>query len=197
MRLSKTEHRTRPWRVHEIAADFQTEDVWAVRTPGGGPDDLPRMVSSLISADFPAGAPLPVRVVWNVRWKLGALLGWDREKDGIGRRVPSLMTRMPDDLVAAPRGPEFEGVPFTSLYQLHDEWAAEMANRTVHTIMHVGWVPDGSGGYRGQLTVLVKGNGRFGAAYLAAIMPFRRLLVFPVLLRLIERGWRQSAPAAG
>lgn len=56
--------------------------------------------------------------------------------------------------------------------------------------MHVGWVPDGTGGYRGQLAALVKPNGRFGAAYMAAIKPFRRLLVYPALLRSIERDWK-------
>ncbi len=54
-----------------------------------------------------------------------------------------------------------------------------MANRTVHSVMHVGWVPDGTGGYRGQMAVLVKPNGWFGAAYMAAIKPFRYLVVYP------------------
>ena len=83
--------------------------------------------------------------------------------------------------------------PFTPLYQLEDEWAAEMANRTVHTVMHLSWVPDGSGGHRGQLAVLVKPNGLLGAAYMAAIKPFRHLFVYPALLRSIERGWRACA----
>ena len=30
--------------------------------------------------------------------------------------------------------------------------------------MHIGWVPDGAGGYRGQMAVLVKPNGLLGAA---------------------------------
>jgi hypothetical protein len=68
-----------------------------------------------------------------------------------------------------------------------------MANRTVHSVMHVGWVPDGTGGYRGQMAVLVKPNGLLGAAYMAAIKPFRHLIVYPALLRGIERDWRASA----
>ncbi|MFD1082347.1 DUF2867 domain-containing protein [Micromonospora andamanensis] len=43
----------------------------------------------------------------------------------------------------------------------------------------MGRVPDESGGYRGQLAVLVKPNGVLGAAYLTAIKPFRRLFVNP------------------
>jgi hypothetical protein len=37
-------------------------------------------------------------------------------------------------------------VPFTALYLLDDEWAAEIANRTMHCAIHIGWVPDGAGG---------------------------------------------------
>ena len=57
--------------------------------------------------------------------------------------------------------------------------------------MHLGWVPDGSGGYRGQMAVLVKPNGHLGTVYLAAIRPFRRLIVYPAAIRQIERQWRR------
>jgi len=39
--------------------------------------------------------------------------------------------------------------------------------------MHVGWVPEGTDGYRGQMAVLVRPNGVLGAAYLVAIAAFR------------------------
>ena len=58
--------------------------------------------------------------------------------------------------------------------------------------MHVGWVPDGDGGYRGQMAVLVKPNGWLGKAYMAAIKPFRYALVYPMLLRSIGRQWQQQ-----
>jgi Protein of unknown function (DUF2867) len=54
----------------------------------------------------------------------------------------------------------------------------------------LGWVPDRAGGYRGQMAVLVKRNGLLGTAYMAAIRPFRHLLVYPQMLRDIERGWQ-------
>jgi predicted NAD/FAD-dependent oxidoreductase len=82
-----------------------------------------------------------------------------------------------------------DALPFTSLYLLADGWAAEIANRTVHGVMHVGWVPDDAGGYRGQMAVLVKPNGLFGTAYMAAIRPFRHLIVYPPAMRQIEREW--------
>ncbi len=71
----------------------------------------------------------------------------------------------------------------------------EVANRTVHGVLHLGWVQDDDGGYYGQMTVLVKRNGLFGAAYMAAITPFRHLVVYPPLLRDIGRRWRTASAA--
>jgi hypothetical protein len=190
MRLPSTAHTSRPWRVHELTPDFKLEDVWALPTPGG-PEELPRLVSQFVSGDdFPQGAPLVVRALWEARLRVGGLLGWDDTGTGVGFRVPTLRDRFPEDLRATPTGPDFDALPFTSLYQLENEWAAEMVNRTVHAVMHIGWVPDEAGGYRGQMAVLVKPTGRFGTAYMAAIKPFRYLIVYPALMRQIEREWQ-------
>ena len=193
MRLPDTAHTSRPWRIHEFTRDFRLEDVWALPTPGG-PDDFPRLVRQMVSDDAPSqGFSGAARTLWDLRWKIGALLGWDSPDAGLGSRVPTLRDRLPRDLRDAPSGPRFDTLPFTSLYLLDDEFAAEIANRTVHGVMHLGWVPDGTGGYRGQMAVLVKPNGLFGTAYMAAIKPFRYLIVYPALMLMIEREWRAGA----
>ena len=194
-RLPREAHTSRPWRIHAIAPDFVVEDVWALPTPGG-PHELPRLLAQITSGGgFPDGAPLPVRFLWELRWKVGRRLGWDERDAGLGTRVASLRARLPADLRDGPTGPTFATVPFEPLYLLEDEWAAEMANRTVHAVMHLGWVADGSGGHRGQMAVLVRPNGRLGAAYMALIKPFRYLLVYPALMRHIGRAWRaEPAP---
>ena len=107
--------------------------------------------------------------------------------------APRLRDRLPADLRDGPAGPNFDALPFTSLYVLDDEWAGEIANRTMHGVMHLGWVADGSGGYRGQMAVLVKPNGPFGTAYMAAIRPFRHRVVYPAMMREIGRDWRSGA----
>jgi hypothetical protein len=78
----------------------------------------------------------------------------------------------------------------------------EIANQTVHGVLHVGWVPDAAGGsrhFRGQMAVLVRPNGALGVAYMAAIAPFRHLIVYPLMMRDIGRAWRErrsgSAPS--
>ncbi|MFG2876878.1 DUF2867 domain-containing protein [Streptomyces sp. NPDC048337] len=196
MRLPTTAHTSRPWRIHEIAGDFQVEDVWALPTPGG-PDDLARLVDQFTNGTGePISSPV-VRTLFAIRWKLGKLLGWDKADAGVGTRVHSLRDRLPEDLREGPRGADLGAVPFTSVYQTHDEWVAEMGNRTVHGLMHIGWVPDGTGGYRGQMTVLVKPNGPLGAVYMAAIKPFRYLGVYPALIRGIGREWQAAPKTAG
>lgn len=189
MQLPDSDHTGRPWRIHHVAPDFALDDVWALPTPGGGPEDLPRLIQTIFSGDIVEGAPPAVRLLWEARWKFGGWLGWDDQNRGLDTRVPSLKTRLPDDLRSTSPQSAVSQSMFSPLYQLHDEFAAELANRTVHAVMHLGWVPDGAGAYRGQMAVLVKPNGRLGAVYMAAINPLRRYLVYPALLRQIQRQW--------
>jgi hypothetical protein len=188
MRLPDSVHLAHPWRIHALAPDFVLEDVWALPTPGG-PDDFPKLVELVAAGDPAQGSSKVVGVLFALRWKLGELLGWDDEEDGLGGRVPTLRDRLPEDLRDGPEGPHAGSLPFRPLYLTGDEFAAEIANKTVHGVMHLGWVADG-GGYRGQMAVLVKPNGRLGAAYMGAIKPFRHLLVYPLMLREFGRRWR-------
>ncbi len=158
-----------------------------------GPDDFPRLVAQIAAGEPEQGSSAAARVLWAIRWKVGELLGWDGPDAGLSSERPTLRERFPVDLRDGPSGPDFPKAPFTSVYVLDDESAAEIVNRTVHGIMHLGWVQDGTGGYRGQMAVLVKPNGLLGAAYMAAISPFRRLIVYPPLLRQIGRDWRAHA----
>jgi hypothetical protein len=190
MRLPQSAHTSQPWRIHELTRDFPLHDVWALPTPGGR-DDFPRLVRLLASFDPWKGSSRAARALWTVRRQAGELLGWDEE--GAARGVPSVKDRLPADLRDGPAGPEFDALPVTPLYLTDTEWAVENVNRTVHGVVHFGWVADGSGGYRGQMAIYVKKNGLLGAAYMAAIGPFRHLVVYPPLMRDLERQWRSGA----
>jgi hypothetical protein len=188
MRLPESAHTARPWRIHELTRDFRLEDVWQLPWQGGA-EDFPRAVQLIASGDLSRSSSRAVRTLAAIRSKLGALLGWDDPDAGVGSRVPTLRDRLPADLRDAAR-PELGALPFSSLYLLEDEFAAEIANRTMHGVIHIGWVPDGTGGFRGQMAILVNPNGLLGRAYLAAIRPFRYLIVYPALMRAWERAWR-------
>ena len=190
MKLPKAAHTSQNWRIDEIVPDFRLEDVWALPTPGGQ-NEFSILVQGIASADPAKGLPYTGRLLWSTRWKIGELLGWDEPDAGLVSGVSSLRGRLPADLRDAPSGPAFDALPFTSLYLLEDEWAAEIANRTVHGVMHLGWVPDGTGGYHGQVAVYVKPNGALGHLYMAAIKPFRHLIVYPQMMRELERRWSE------
>src|SRR5688500_13929188 len=153
MSLPKTEHTSRGWRIDAIASDFVLEDVWALPTPGG-PGDFPRLVALMASFDPARSASTASRALFAIRWKLGELLGWDDDAASSAR--PTLRGRLPADLRGTASGAESDALPFTPLYGTDDEWAAEIANRTVHGVVHLGWVADAAqpGGYRGQMAVL-------------------------------------------
>jgi hypothetical protein len=192
MRLPDAAHTSRPWRIHELAPDFRLEDVWALPTPGGR-DDFPRLVALMASSDPSRSSSAAVRTLFAIRWMIGSLLGWDGQGADGGPRRSTLLDRVPADLRESPSSPSFAARRFTPLYWIEDEWAAEIVNRTVHAIMHLGWVADRPGTYRGQMAVLVKPNGLLGAGYMAVIAPFRRLVVYPRILREVGREWRARA----
>src|SRR4051812_34756292 len=176
MRLPKSAHTSQPWLIHDLTRDFRLEDVWALPRLAH-PDDFPLLVETLTSLDPSHASSRIVRALFAIRWEIGGRLGWDGTGDGIGARVPPLRDRLPAYLRAA-AVPRLGALPITPMYLLDDEWAAELANRTMHGVIHVGRVSDDAGGWRGQMAILVKPNGLFGHAYMAAIRPFRYLLVY-------------------
>ncbi|ORT57215.1 DUF2867 domain-containing protein [Streptomyces sp. CB03238] len=197
MKLPRTAHTGQPWRIHALTPDFRTEDVWSFRTPGAGPDDFPLMLDAMRTGGGFAKQTPPVRFLFALRWKLGALFGWDKQTAGLDARVQSLRDRLPRDLRETvdetADGSDSGKSPFTPVYELADESVRELANKTCHTLMHLGWVRDGDGDHELRMAVLVKPNGRFGRLYMALIAPFRYLIVYPALTRQWERAWRDRA----
>ncbi|HKV18166.1 MAG TPA: DUF2867 domain-containing protein [Mycobacterium sp.] len=185
MKLRDSAHFAQPWRIHDLTRDFRLEDVWALPTPGAR-DDFPRVIDMIASFNEADRQFSLVGLLFAVRKALGHALGWDGPT--ADSRRPGVAKRLPDDLRQHP-STVTPAMGFTPLYQLDDEWAAELINRTVHGVIHLGWVPDGDGGYRGQMAILVKPNGVLGRAYMAAITPFRYAIVYPQMLKKIGREW--------
>ena len=129
MRLPNTAHTTRPWRIHEFTRDFRLEDVWALPTPGG-PDDFHLLVEGVTSGNPSSqSSSRAARALWAIRLKLGERFGWDDADAGLGSRVPTLRNRMPKDLRDASSGPQFDTLPFRSLYLLEDSGPRKLQTR--------------------------------------------------------------------
>ncbi len=187
MKVPVAAHTRHPWRIHELTTNFEVLDVWSFRAPGAGPDDLATVFATVqATAAQPRRLSL-TRLLFAVRWRLGQVFGWD----DMPPDAQPLSTRLPADLLQPTSGTPAPGLPFTLLYQLRDEIALEVLNRTVHGVVHLGWVRADGGEYRLQMAVLVQPNGLLGRSYLAAIAPFRHLIVYPAMTRRWEQAWRR------
>ena len=192
MRLPNSEHESHAWRIGEIAPDFRLEDVWALPAHGVV-GDFATLLEVMASLDPANGGSRATRALFSIRYRVGGWFGWDDAPRPLA--IPddtksTLSARLPEDLRdTATGGPDLSSYGFEPLYRTDVEWAAELSNRTVHAVMHLAWVDHGAGRYQGQMGVYVKPRGRFGAGYMAVIAPFRHWVVYPALMRQVERAW--------
>jgi len=186
MRVPNAEHESHPWRIREIAPDFELEDAWDLPVRGGA-DEFPALVTVFASFDPSGGDSAAARMLWRVRERLGVWFGWDEVIPG--RAETSLRGNLPPDLCGSADARGFGSMPFVPVYRTDAEFAAELSNRTVHAVMHLGWLERPGGFYQGRLAVYVKPRGALGRVYMALIRPFRHSIVYPALLRRIERAW--------
>ena len=155
----------------------------------GRPGDFPGWCDAG-RRSIPPRAPAIARALFAVRWKAGALLGWDDAGDGLGARVPTLRDRLPADLRDTPAGAAPDALPFAPLYLTDTGGRRRSPTARCTGCMHLGWVADG--GRRPPRPDGDPGEAQrpAGTAYMAAIAPFRHVLVYPPMLREIGRRWR-------
>lgn len=192
MRLPNAAQTQHPWVITKIATDFKLLDVWALPVHGRR-SDFPALLEVMAALDPTGAESTASRALFWLRFRLGEWFGWDdpsRKLPVPGRTETSLRARVPADLRASATGLKL-GVPgFAPLYRTNREAAAEISNATVHGVLHLAWVHQGNGRYRGQMAVYVKPRGALGDMYMALIGPFRHLIVYPALMRQIERAWK-------
>jgi hypothetical protein len=196
MRLPNAEHAAHPWVIAQIAPDFELIDAWALPAQGGR-DGFDALLEIMAAVDGATAESALTRALFRVRYQLGAWFGWDdaaRRRPVPGCTETTLSQRLAVHLRGSAAGLGLSPAGFSPLYRTGDEWAAELSNGTVHAVLHLAWVGQGNGRYRGQMGVYVKPRGKLGATYMALIRPFRHLIVYPALMRQIGRAW-QARPA--
>jgi hypothetical protein len=187
--ISTHEFERLPLRVHDFLAGVPLHDVWAV--------DLPRRRSGITLAEFlrAAGAspftPSPVvRALLNIRLFVGRLLGWDREPGASVRETfAARLTAADRSKSLLPAGTR-EG-PFRMVYRFENEQLLELTNRTAHAAALSALV-ETARAYRFYFAVYVRSVGRLTPLYMALIDPFRKLIVYPSLLRSVRRTWNHT-----
>ncbi|HVL33116.1 MAG TPA: DUF2867 domain-containing protein [Actinomycetota bacterium] len=200
MRLSNAAHQSHPWIIAQIAPDFRLLDVWVLPVHGAR-DDFRSLIDRFARIDVSAGGSRVSAALFRIRFRLGALLGWDdpRKRRTIpGSAETSLRERLTEELRRSVDGVSFGAAMsraaggFTPLYRTDREFAAEIANDTVHGVLQIAWLEEQHGRYRARLAVYVKPRGMRGEAYLKLIQPFRHLIVYPSLTKQVGRMWESG-----
>jgi hypothetical protein len=79
---------------------------------------------------------------------------------------------------------------FRLLYRFEDEQLSELRNATVHAFASLS-IRQTPGGYLAYLGVFVQPVHRFTRLYMGAIAPFRRLVVYPAIVRKMQSAWAE------
>jgi len=186
MRIDPGEFRARPLRVHALLHDVPLEDVWAIRLPGGGAGRTIQDVWAVFIAGVEAAPPI-VKGLFRLRGRIGALLGWDQQRPAWNAEsyVPRLSEEDRAQSLVAPGTPDGN---FRLLYRFEDEQLSELRNATVHAFVSLS-IRQTPGGYLAYLGVFVQPVHRFTRLYMGTITPFRRLVVYPAVIRKMQSAW--------
>jgi uncharacterized protein DUF2867 len=204
--ISTHEFERLPLRVHDFLAGVTLHDVWAI--------DLPRTRSGITLDEFLRTASvrsqvgcdccendrsrkgslltrsLVVRTLLNIRFFAGRLFDWDREPASTAwETFTTRLTTADRSKSLAPAGTR-EGL-FRVVYHFENEQLLELINRTAHAAALSALVETGNA-YRFYFGVYVRRVGRFTPVYMALIDPFRKLVVYPSLLRTVRSNWNQA-----
>jgi hypothetical protein len=188
-RISAQEFEQLPLRVHEFLAGVPLHDVWAIDLPRVHPgitlDEFLRMTNSCLLTPPPI-----VRMLLNIRLFVGRLLGWDREPSATAYELFAIrLTSADRSRSLAPAGRR-EGL-FRVVYRFENEQLLELINRTAHAAALSALV-ETANAYHFYFAVYVRSVSRFTPVYMALIDPFRKLVVYPSLLRAIRAKWNKS-----
>jgi Protein of unknown function (DUF2867) len=186
MRLDPLEFRARALRVHQFLHDMPLEDAWAIPLPGGRPG---RTVEDLlqVTAAARSGAPGVAKWLFWLRGRIGALFGWDNHRPNWD--AESYLHRLtPADRARSLAAPGTRDGNFIILYRFEDEQLAELRNGTVHALSSFS-IRLAPSGYLAYLGVFVKPVHGFTRLYMWAIKPFRHLIVYPAIIRIIQSAW--------
>jgi hypothetical protein len=187
-------------RVHTFLAGVPLHDVWSV--------DLPRWRTGVTLDEFLQTAsngkvdtcgcskssslftPSPlVRMLLDIRFFVGRFFGWDREPSATATTFAIRLTDTDHSksLVAAGTRDGF----FRVVYRFENEQLVELINRTAHAAALTTLVETPTA-YRFYFGVYVRSVSRFTPFYMALIDPFRKLIVYPSLMRSVRARWNQA-----
>ena len=188
-RISALEFERLPLRVHGFLTGVPLHDVWAV--------DLPRIRPGITLDEFlrtggarPYRLSLVVRALLSIRLCIGWLLGWDREPTETGWESFAKRLTPADHSKSLVPASTRDGL-FRVVYRFENEQLLEVINRTAHAAAFSALV-EMANTYRFYFAVYVCSVSSFSPIYMALIDPFRKLIVYPSLLRGVRASWNEA-----
>jgi hypothetical protein len=196
--ILESEFEQLPLRAHNFLTGVPLHDVWAVDLPsprtGITLDEFLRVAKERIYTPTPVA-----RALLDLRLLIGRLFGWDHPRRP-AQAAPTFADRLTDADRArsiTPAGVR-EGPDglFRVVYRFENEKLVELINRTVHAAALSALV-ETANSYRFYFAVYVRSVGWWTPLYLTAIDPFRKLIVYPSLLRGVRANWNRTMVAVG
>lgn len=203
--IDKKTHYAYPWKVHEIAKDFELLDVWEYPILADKTRDqdfffflkVMRQSPPKDDTDFFSPRLILAKLLVTLRVYLGELFGLDKNINSLP--VPGCQeTSIQERLSAQDRektldlsfvlGIQNQGI-WNTVYLYENEMLTELSIATAHALMHIGWIHKSGNYYAARLAVYAKPRGDLGKLYMALIMPFRRWIIYPVMLEDVKNKW--------
>jgi hypothetical protein len=187
MRVSSKEWNGLELRVHALVAGVPLHDAWAIDLPGGRRGLVLTDLRAVL-VERVALSNAVVRSLFSLRRAMGRAFGWERVREH-SDPPPFFRDRLTEsDRKASLVPPGTADGPFHVLYAFPRESASEIWNATVHAVSTYALVEQGTG-YRLYWGIYVRPVGRITAPYMRLIDPFRRLIIYPALLRSVHAAW--------
>ena len=191
MKVVKQEHIKYPWKVHNLLKDFKVEDIWLLPIDLDEDHNLNDVLGQLIETKKKISGAGLVGKLYDLRLYLGNIFNWDNKKVSTKQNIVGEIR----ERYAKAENVNLEDLPqnkiddFIPVYYLQNESLLELENNIVHAAIHLGKIQRTKNKYLVNMTVYVKPKGVFGSLYMLAIKPFRLLIVYPTLMKVLKIQW--------
>ena len=189
MRLSPEVFRQKSLYAHTFLADAPLHDVWVIHLNGGEPGRTLHSLQPLLRSQNIERVHPVVRGLFALRFALGKLFGWDDDSPEVAPASTSYLHRLPTaDRARSLTKPGTVSNGFQVIYEFENEALSEIINGTVHAFSLLTMEPTPNG-YQVYWAIYVNNINWLTPFYMALIDPFRRILVYPIIIRQMERAW--------
>lgn len=194
MRVTSEEYHQIELRAHSLLAEVPLHDVWAIDLSGRNRGRTITDLRTLLTVDEFRAANAAVHLLVAFRTWLGRIFGWDMTPPRASQE--SFLHRLSAaDVASSLVAPGSREGPFRVLFVSPREAISEIHNSTVHAFSVFALVERASS-YRLYWGIYVQPVGRITSWYMRLIDPFRRLIIYPAVLRHIRAAWSRGETAA-